>query len=85
MRFFHLVDSAVDLEEASGGETLSAFVASVRCFSAVELLLMSSEVVEVGEGLSAGYACVLLIACVQLHFCWDVQFCLDNVRWIQCV
>lgn len=87
--FFHLVVSAVDLEEASGAEMLAALLASVRRFSAVELLLVSSEVVEVGEGLSTDFAYVLLIACIRLHFFsgayWDVQSCLDNIGWIQCV
>ncbi len=84
--FFHLVVSAVDLEEASGAEALSALLASMKRFSAVELMLVSSEVVEVGEGLSADFAYVLLIACIRLHFFssvyWDVQSCLDNVGWI---
>lgn len=89
VRFFHLVVSAVDLEEASGAEALSTLLASVRCFSAVELLLVSSQVVEVGEGLSADFACVLLIACIGLLFFsgvfWDIQSYLYYVGWIQCV
>ncbi len=81
--FLHLVVSAVDLEKASGAETLAALLASMRCFSAVELLLVSSQVVEVGEGLSADFAYVLLCACIRLHFFggvyWDVQSGLDNI------
>lgn len=68
VRFFHLVDSPVDLEEASAAEMLSALLASMRCFSTVELLLVPSEVTEVGEGLSTGSACLLLVFCIQLHF-----------------
>lgn len=89
VRFFHLVDSQVDLEEASAAETLSALLAIVRCFSTVELLLVSFEVIEVGEGLSTGSACLLIIFCIQLHFfssvCSCKQSCFDNVRYIQSV
>lgn len=89
VRFFHLVDSLVDLEEATAGETLSTLLASVRCFSTVELLLVSSQVIEEGEGFSTGSACVLLNFCIQLHFfssvCSCIQSCSDNVGYIQCV
>lgn len=89
VRFFHLVDSPVDLEEASAAEMLSALLASVRCFSTVELLLVSSEVIEVGEGLSTGSACLLLIFCIQLHFfssVWNcIESCFSNLAYIQCV
>lgn len=89
VRFFQLVDSPVDLEEAAVGETLSTLLASVRSFSTVELLLVSSQVIEESEGFSTDSACVLLIFCIQLHFfhsvCSCIRSCADNVGYIQCV
>jgi len=86
VRFLHLVDPPVDLEEASVGEALATLLASVRSFSTVELLLVSPQVTEEGEGFPTGSACVL-ISCIQLHFfsgvCGYIRSCADNVGYVQ--